>query len=70
MSHVNSYEVEIDGKYYLYSDGKRIGGPYETKKKANEESKRVSKDVGEDSLSEYMKNLKENKNAKSRRKAF
>ena len=76
MSHINSYNSEVDGKIYLYTDQPnpppesgtkkiRLGGPYPTEKAATAASKDVSRAVGKHgSVKDYKKYLKRKKPVK------
>ena len=57
MGHVTSYSQEDEDGIFLYSHGKRIGGPYRTEDEATAASKAVSKELGESPVEDYVEFL-------------
>ena len=55
MAHVKSESIEIDGKHYLIGGHKKeiIGGPYSSRKEADDASREASSLLGESSIEDY-----------------
>ena len=58
MAHVRSYSQRDKDGIFLYSNGKRIGGPYSSEEEATQASKLVSQMVGEAPVGDYQEFLK------------
>jgi hypothetical protein len=54
MAHVTSYSQEDEDGIFLYSHGKRIGGPYRTEAEATAASKAASGLLGEKPIEDYI----------------
>ena len=57
MAHVRSYSMSGPDGIYLYTNGRRIGGPYRTEDEATRESIRASKTAQEKPIEEYERLL-------------
>lgn len=62
MAHVHSYSVgpDAEGNYWLESHGQRIGGPYKSAGEADDMSRQVSQEMGENPVDFYIDWLKDN----------
>ena len=58
MAHVRSYSQRDKDGIFLYSNGNRIGGPYNSEEEATQASKLVSQMVGEAPVEDYIEFLK------------
>ena len=58
MAHVRSYSQRDKDGIFLYSNGNRIGGPYNSEEEATQASKLVSQMVGEAPVEDYIGFLK------------